>query len=103
MKMFTGMKKAPTMILAGFLTVMMPALVFNTVNVSPAMAQLDIDNDSDDDDDNDFNRTVPARGIDTGAGGTAVNQADSALPIGVAGGLALVGAGAVAYNRRKKN
>lgn len=99
----TSMKKAPTMILAGFLTVMMPALVLNTVNVSPAMAQLDIDNDNDDDDDNDLNRTVPARGIDTGAGGTAVNQADSALPIGVAGGLALVGAGAVAYNRRKKN
>lgn len=102
MKMFTGMKKAPSMILAGFLTLMLPAFVLNTVTANPAMAQMDTDNDSDNDD-TDYNRTVPARGVDTGGGGTAVNGADSALPIGVVGGLALVGAGAVAYNRRKKN
>ncbi len=87
MKILKNMQKAPSMIMAGFLTVITPALVLNTVNISPAMAQVDVDNDND---------TVPAGGVATGAGGTAINQADSALPIGVVGGLALVGAGAVA-------
>lgn len=91
--MATNIKQLPSLVLAGFLSIMMPAFMLNTVIVSPAIAQEDTDNDDDDND-------TPVGGIETGAGGTA-NDADLGLvPATIAGGLVLVSA--VAYSRRRK-
>jgi hypothetical protein len=73
---------------------LMPVLV-NTVMLEPVAAQ--------EKDENGENGEAPVNGVDAGAGGAYQNEADSALPIAIVGGVLLVGAGILGYRYSRKN
>lgn len=103
MKLFLRSKHILTTATAIGVVTILPAITISAIGFTPTVAQAqDSDVDDDDDDDDDGVPAAPVGGVEAGAGGTATRELPGAsVPIALAGGVLLVGAGAATRLRRK--
>lgn len=102
MKLLLQSKHILTTATAIGVVTILPAMTISSIGFNPTIAQAQDTEVDDDDDDDDGVPAVPVGGVEAGAGGTATRELPGAtVPIILAGGVLLVGAGVATRLRRK--